>query len=539
MGRVFLAHSPSGRLTAVKLIRPELADDEMFRDRFRREVAVARLVSGAFTAPVLDADPDAPTPWLATQYVAGPALDEAVAQNGPFSPRVLRKLGAGILEALIDVHRAGLVHRDLKPSNVLLAADGPRLIDFGIARAADHTELTRSGDLIGTAAYMSPEQASGKEAGPESDVFAFGAVLLFAATGRSPFGGGTPAAVLYRIVHGEPDLTDVPTELSEFVRSCLVKEPGDRPAPAELLNWITAGMRAAGPAWPAGVTRLLDERAAETSAQLPRTAVLPPTSPPRAAVPAPAGTPPPPARIPPPPWTPSPDRAPFPAGPPSPAGTPSEARPPASPPPGSRPGRMPAAPATPPAPPAFAAGVAVFPGRWRMFLAVGLVIVLVTGGWALWAVTAIGSALANHAVHTHEETGDELIRAGFVLIWSLLLMPLGLWRVRYGLHRPALSIGPHGIHAEVGGRHVDLGWAHIARADVIPLGRGQVLAVWPAVPGTSWALGGRRALRRPRGRYRCFRRHHALGCDIIMDVALLRASPSREIRTALGAVPRR
>ncbi|MCM3884057.1 serine/threonine-protein kinase [Frankia sp. R82] len=481
MGRVFLAHSTSGRLTAVKLIRPELAADDVFRDRFRREVAAARRVSGAFTAPVVDADPDGPTPWLATQYVSGPSLHEAVAQAGPFSARVLRRLGAGLLEALIDVHRAGLVHRDLKPSNVLLATDGPRLIDFGIARAADHTELTRSGDIVGTAAYMSPEQASGEPAGPASDVFAFGAVLAFAATARSPFGRGAPASVLYRVVHAEPDLTGVPADLRGFVQSCLAKDPGDRPAPDALLGWLAGDVPLSGPSWPEGVTRLLDQRAAELNAH---------------------PTPPPPS-----------------------------APPPSAPPPSAPPAR--------PVPQA-----AIFPGRWQMFLAVGLILTVGSVGLAAWAMSAIATATSD-AVHQarqggvvdRQAIGNQIVGATIVLIGCLFAMPMAWWRLRYGVRRPALSISPHGIHAEVGGHQVDLGWRHIARADVIPLGRRRVLAVWPTTPGTTWALQGRRARRRPRGRYRCFWRHHTLGCDVIMDVDLLAGDPAFDISAALSSIP--
>uniref|UniRef100_UPI0021C232AD serine/threonine-protein kinase n=1 Tax=Frankia gtarii TaxID=2950102 RepID=UPI0021C232AD len=276
MGRVFLAHSPSGRLMAVKVVRPELAGDGGFRDRFRREVAAARLVSGAFTAPVVDADPDAATPWLATLYVPGPSLHEAVAQCGPFGPTVLRRLGAGVLEAIVAVHRAGVVHRDVKPSNVLLAADGPRLIDFGVARAADHTELTRAGDVVGTASYMSPEQAAGGVAGPAADVFSAAAVLVFAATGRGPFGRGDPAAMLFRVVHGSPDLTGVPADLSDALRSCLSKNPAERPSPDMLLRWFAEGVEVAAETWPPAVTRLVAQRTAEIGEHLPPTRPDPP-----------------------------------------------------------------------------------------------------------------------------------------------------------------------------------------------------------------------------------------------------------------------
>gem|GEM_PF-1953614 len=268
MGRVYLASSPAGRLAAVKVVSPAVTDDPVFRERFRREVAAARRVAGAFTAPVADADPDGPNPWLATQYVPGPSLRDAVELLGPLPTDACLMLGARMLEALVAVHRDGITHRDLKPSNVLLAADGPRLIDFGIARAADQTALTRFGEVFGTAAYMSPEQAMAGDVGPASDVFAFALVLIFAATGRDPFGGGDPAGILFRIVHDEPDLGAVPEALRDRLRPCLAKDPAGRPDPAALLRRFTAGLGGA-PAWPAAVARLIREREAEVAAWLP------------------------------------------------------------------------------------------------------------------------------------------------------------------------------------------------------------------------------------------------------------------------------
>ncbi|MFC5749025.1 protein kinase domain-containing protein [Actinomadura rugatobispora] len=236
MGIVYLARSRGGRAVAVKVIRPALADDPGFRARFAREVAAARRVGGAFTCPVLDAGTAADPPWLATAYVAGPSLQEAVDVHGPLPSGTLRGLAAGLAEALASVHAAGLVHRDLKPSNVLLAGDGPRIIDFGIARAADATTLTATGVLVGSAGYMSPEQATGGETGPPGDVFALGAVLVFAATGRGPFGTGPAPALLHRVVHRSPDLAGVPGELREVIAACLDKDPRRRPLPAELID---------------------------------------------------------------------------------------------------------------------------------------------------------------------------------------------------------------------------------------------------------------------------------------------------------------
>lgn len=237
MGRVYLARSPGGRTVAVKVVRPDLAADAGFRERFRHEVDIARAVSGRYTAPVVDADPDAALPWLATSYVLGPDLTDVVAAHGALPERTVRALGAGLAAALQEVHAAGLIHRDLKPSNVLLAADAPRVIDFGIARAVDGSRMTQTGVVVGSPGYMPPEQALGQDVGPAGDVFSLGAVLAFAATGRSAFGDGAAshAALLYQVVHGEPDLADVPPSLLGLVRACLLKDPAQRPAPAELV----------------------------------------------------------------------------------------------------------------------------------------------------------------------------------------------------------------------------------------------------------------------------------------------------------------
>jgi hypothetical protein len=238
MGRVYLARSPGGRTVAVKVVRPDLAADGDFRDRFRHEVEIAKAVSGRFTAPVVDADPDAPLPWLATSYVLGPDLTDVVAAHGALPERTVRALAAGLAAALQEVHAAGLIHRDLKPSNVLLAADGPRVIDFGIARAVDGNRMTQTGVVVGSPGYMSPEQALGKDVGAAGDVFSLGAVLAFAATGRGTFGHGavSHASLLYQVVHGEPDLDGVPQQLLGLVRACLAKDPAHRPAPPEIVT---------------------------------------------------------------------------------------------------------------------------------------------------------------------------------------------------------------------------------------------------------------------------------------------------------------
>ncbi|MFH0516509.1 PQQ-binding-like beta-propeller repeat protein [Streptomyces sp. M41] len=238
MGRVYLARSPGGRTVAVKVVRQDLADDADFRGRFRHEVETAKAVSGRFTAPVVDADPEAALPWLATSYVLGPDLTDVVAAHGALPERTVRALAAGLAAALQEVHAAGLIHRDLKPSNVLLAADGPRVIDFGIARAVDGNRMTQTGVVVGSPGYMPPEQALGQDVGPAGDVFSLGAVLAFAIMGRNAFGAGAAshAALLYQVVHGEPDLADIPPSLLGLVRACLMKDPAQRPAPAEIVT---------------------------------------------------------------------------------------------------------------------------------------------------------------------------------------------------------------------------------------------------------------------------------------------------------------
>lgn len=229
MGRVYLGYSPAGRAVAVKVVRPELAEDAEFSRRFAREVDAARAVGGMYTTPVVAAGLDDDPPWLATAYVPGPSLEALVKRHGPLSPEAVWRLAAGVTEALGAVHACELVHRDLKPANVLVAQDGPHLIDFGISRALHGTSLTQTGMVIGTPGYMSPEQAESGEAGPPSDVFSLGALLAFAATGKEPFGLGSAAAVLYRVVSGEPDISGVPEPLRGVIAACMAKVPGRRP----------------------------------------------------------------------------------------------------------------------------------------------------------------------------------------------------------------------------------------------------------------------------------------------------------------------
>ncbi|MGW5391537.1 serine/threonine-protein kinase [Streptomyces koyangensis] len=322
MGQVYLARSERGRTVAVKLVRRELAEQAEFRDRFRKEVAAARRVGGAWTAPVLDADTEAEVPWLATGYVAGPSLQSVVASHhGPLPERSVRILGVGLAHALKDIHAAGLIHRDLKPSNVLLTIDGPRVIDFGIARALETTAdaaLTRTGAVVGSPGFMAPEQVRGDRVTPAADVFCLGSVLAYAATGALPFGTATSGvhALMYRIAQEPPDLADVPENLQDLIGACLAKDPEDRPTPDRLLaltgadDTVSDG-KALDPWLPGGLVaqlgrhavRLLDREdpengptaeAAGTPAAEPGTPSTPatPTTPPApAAAPAPAQEP--------------------------------------------------------------------------------------------------------------------------------------------------------------------------------------------------------------------------------------------------------
>ncbi|WP_036505618.1 serine/threonine-protein kinase [Nocardia aobensis] len=235
MGRVYLGRNAGGRTVAVKVVRPDLSDDPEFRTRFRREVAAARRVTGAHAVPVLDADVEAQRPWLATGYVAGLSLREAVDSFGPLPESALVTLAAGLARALADVHAAGVVHRDLKPSNVLLTLDGPRLIDFGIARAVDDDSLTTTGKVIGSPGYMAPEHISGDApVGPAVDVFALGGVLVYAASGSGPFGSGDSIPMLWRVMQEPARLDGLPAALRPIAGACLDKQPGNRPTPADI-----------------------------------------------------------------------------------------------------------------------------------------------------------------------------------------------------------------------------------------------------------------------------------------------------------------
>jgi len=293
MGTVFLARNTGGRPVAVKLIRAELADDQQFRLRFRLEVAAAQRIGGHWTPPVLGADTGAWRPWVATDYVPGPDLAAAVRQFGVLPEATVRVLGAGLAEGLKAVHASGLAHRDVKPSNVLLAVDGPRLIDFGIARAldADGSPLARTGDVISSPGFMAPEQVDGRGAEPASDVFSLGAVLAFAATGRAPFGrSANAAAVMLRILREDPDLDGVPRGLREAVAACLDKIPANRPTPDRIRELLESGpaltaTRADRAGW---LPQEVSGAVAQVAAELLRLEA-PPDAPPQA---APQGPPP-------------------------------------------------------------------------------------------------------------------------------------------------------------------------------------------------------------------------------------------------------
>ncbi|WP_233289229.1 serine/threonine-protein kinase, partial [Kitasatospora sp. MBT63] len=236
MGRVYLSYTRGGRPVALKVVRPELAQDAEFRHRFAQEVASARRIHGLFTAQVVDSGVDDPLPWLATAYVAGPSLQQVVHRFGPLPERTVLLIIAGIAEALQAVHATGVVHRDLKPGNVLIAADGPRVIDFGIARAADTSALTSTGLRIGSPGFMAPEQVLGRPATPATDVFALGALAVHISAGAPPFGDGPESATLYRAVHEEPDLSRVPAALRGLLLGCLAKDPEQRPGTDRIIE---------------------------------------------------------------------------------------------------------------------------------------------------------------------------------------------------------------------------------------------------------------------------------------------------------------
>jgi serine/threonine protein kinase len=263
MGRVYLGYSAAGRWVAVKVIHPHLAGDPNFVRRFRHEVEAAGKVSGAYTAPVVASGPNDNPPWLATQFVGGPSLESLIYRTGPLPEAAVWKLAGGLVEALQAIHQRGLIHRDLKPGNILMAVDGPKVIDFGISRSLEATRLTGRGLPPGTPAFMSPEQVTGSAMGPASDVFSLGSVIAFAATGIVPFDGDHEAMVTYRVTNVEPDLSRVPPALLGVVSACLYKDPWRRPALDQLLGAISVALAAfpgtkEGNFWPGPVPALLE-----------------------------------------------------------------------------------------------------------------------------------------------------------------------------------------------------------------------------------------------------------------------------------------
>ncbi|MFI6167178.1 serine/threonine-protein kinase [Nocardia sp. NPDC051052] len=268
MGRVLLGVGPDGRLVAIKQVHQHLVTEEDFLPRFRREVQTSAQVSGAFTAAVIDFDVESEEPWLASVFVPGVPLDQAVKDYGPLTSDELHKLAIGLASALQAIHGVGLIHRDLKPANVILAEDGPRVIDFGIARAVEgRSELTHTGSIIGSPAFMSPEQAQSLPLTPASDMFSLGAVLAMAAGGSSPFAGSSLPHTLYNIVHTEPDLSGLSAEVRELVSPCLSKDPQERPSPAQLLDFLGPLPPQHRP-WSAQVHKAIGEQEAEMSALL-------------------------------------------------------------------------------------------------------------------------------------------------------------------------------------------------------------------------------------------------------------------------------
>ncbi|WP_199922655.1 serine/threonine-protein kinase [Streptomyces sp. NRRL S-87] len=234
MGVVYLGSDRRGQRVALKVIRPDLAEDQEFRSRFAREVQAARRIRGGCTARLVAADLDAERPWFATQYVPGPSLHDKVNEGGPLSAAQIAAIGAALSEGLVAVHEAGVVHRDLKPSNILLSPKGPRIIDFGIAWATGASTLTHVGTAVGSPGFLAPEQVRGAAVTPATDVFALGATLAYAATADSPFGHGSSEVMLYRVVHEEPQLYGVPDSLAPLVQACLAKDPEERPTTLQL-----------------------------------------------------------------------------------------------------------------------------------------------------------------------------------------------------------------------------------------------------------------------------------------------------------------
>ncbi|QQZ55787.1 PQQ-binding-like beta-propeller repeat protein [Streptomyces microflavus] len=290
MGLVYLARSASGRRVAIKTVRTELAEDQLFRVRFTREVEAARAVSGFYTAAVVDADPRAAVPWLATAYVPAPSLEEIVNECGPMPTQAVRWLAAGIAEALQSIHGAGLVHRDMKPSNVLVVEDGPRVIDFGIASGVSNTRLTMTNVAVGTPAYMSPEQArDSRSVTGASDIFSLGSTLVFAATGHAPFHGANPVETVFMLLREGPDTEGLPDDLRPLIESCMQMDPTQRPSPADLQAQLAPHLFASGSddsgtasAWlPSPATAMIERRRGGGRTAPPAAPSAPPPRPPQ------------------------------------------------------------------------------------------------------------------------------------------------------------------------------------------------------------------------------------------------------------------
>ncbi|MCP2257730.1 Serine/threonine protein kinase [Streptoalloteichus tenebrarius] len=499
MGAVYLARSRGGRPVAVKVVKAELAEDPTFRERFRREVASARAVGGFWTAAVVDADTEAPRPWFASEYVAGPTLHEAVTRHGPLPEHAVRLLGAGLAEALVAIHGAGLVHRDLKPGNVLLGADGPRVIDFGISRALERAGLTMTGMFFGTPGFFSPEQTTGDEIGPPSDVFSLGAVLVFAATGVGPFGDGHTTAMLYRVVHAEPDLSRLTPGLRALVGPCLAKNPAARPTAEQLLTAIgdVGGSTRDATRWlPAAVTTLIDERTALVAA------------PPPPRLPAPTRAAPPPPR-------PAPTRVAPPVGQPTlvaAADAPAPAPPaPLPPPPSAKPPTqvMPASTEQPPDEPPgpslpVAAAQAVSRAvekarasrlarqrakaatqaaaqRLEQAMAQGVRFAAAAGGSVFFGLLGLTLAAGlGYLLNTRGTAGDRGVELLAVLAFAYFAGSGVLSLVRAALPRLELVVSPVGVTLCQGRRRRHLDWHHITRIGVVGRGRRQYVVAWLA-----------------------------------------------------------
>ncbi|MGP4017409.1 serine/threonine-protein kinase [Saccharopolyspora sp. 5N708] len=453
MGGVYLGRSRGGRVVAVKVIRPDLAEDAEFRERFRREALAARSVGGFWTAAVVHADPDAEQPWLATEYVPGPTLHQAVVDHGPLPEATVRSLAAGLAEALIAIHRANLVHRDLKPANVLLGPDGPRVIDFGISRAMTGKSLTATGMFLGTPGFFSPEQTLGTEIGPPSDVFSLGAMLVFAATGTGPFGEESTAALLYRVAHAEPDLLRVPAGLRPLLAACLAKNPAARPTPSAMLDQLGESSPQGSQWLPPAITDVIAQHA--TQLQQTANAALPDTPPPQpvAAQPKPV------------------TRA-YTQAQPAPAAPPAQPAPP-----------VPVRDKIVPARPKQTAQQALALPRVRKDSPGP---VFATGGRVRAALSALACLLIVFGVNRLYENYDlgsrvstELV--GVFRLGTLLLIISAIWSIgRMLLPSLQLKINSDGLLVSRMGLSREIPWSQIQRIGVVGTGKRTSLAVWLA-----------------------------------------------------------